>query len=97
MLWKEVGRRKGCVILAGQTQRSVKDATKKKARRSTDRTIARVGGKSETRFQRNQGQQDKLFSHRGWTVTRKEKGRGERKRRKKERERQALLKLSWLV
>ena len=36
-------------------------------------------------------QQDKLFSHRGWAVTQKEKGCGERKQCKKERERQALL------
>ena len=50
-LVKEVGCRKECPPLVGQTKRSLGDATKKKARRSTDIT-ARVGRKSGTGFQK---------------------------------------------
>ena len=52
VLWKEVGCRKRCSTLAGQTKRSVEDVTKK-ARRCTGCTIAHVGRRSETRSQKN--------------------------------------------
>ena len=51
------GRRMGaencCTILTGQMKTRVKDVTKKRARRSTDCITARVGRKSEDRFQSN--------------------------------------------
>ena len=51
-LVKEVGCRKECPPLVGQTKRSLGDVTKKKARRSTDCITARVGRKSGTRSQK---------------------------------------------
>ena len=41
------------MILAGHTKRNVKVAIKKRARKNTDCTIARVGKKSEARSQKN--------------------------------------------
>ena len=49
LLWKEVGCRKDCMILVGQTKRSVSDVVQKKAQRSTDCVTTRAGRKSEAR------------------------------------------------
>ena len=49
----------------GQTQRSAEAATKKKkARRSTSCVIVRLGGKSDTRSQRDRGHGTKERKHR---------------------------------
>ena len=47
------GCRKDCMILVGQTKRSVKYVIKKRAQRGTECTTARAGRKSEARSQRN--------------------------------------------
>ena len=50
--WKEVGCRKDCTTLAGETKRSVECVTKQKAQRSADCTTARVGRRSDTKSQK---------------------------------------------
>ena len=54
---------KNCTISVGQTKRRVKDAAKKKARRSTNCTTARAGKKSEARSQRDYGNGNKEQEH----------------------------------
>ena len=67
-MWEKVGCRTDCTTLAGQTKRSVEDVIEKKARRSSDCTIARVGRVSETRSQKGwgNGEQKAKTSKKDW-------------------------------